>query len=51
MSRRLMYADDLALVIATLEDPRGGLETWKGAFEWKGLKGNVKKTKMKVTIK
>ena len=44
----LLYAD-LALVSGTLEGQKGSLEIWKGALESKGLRVNVKKTKMTVT--
>ena len=42
----LLYADDLALVSETPEDLERRLEAWKGALESKGLRVNVKKTKI-----
>ena len=47
---KMLYAGDLALVSETFEGLKGRLEAWKGALELKGLKVNVRKTKMKVII-
>ena len=45
----LFYANDLALISETLEDLNGRLETWKGSLESKGLRINVRKTKMMIS--
>ena len=45
-SEELLYAGDLALVSKIREGLNRPLEAWKGAFETKRLRVNVKKTKM-----
>ena len=47
---RLLSTNDLKLVSETLEGLEGRLEAWKGGLELKGLRVNVKKTKMMVSI-
>ena len=42
----LLYTDDLPLVSKKLEGLEGRLEGWKRTLESKGLRVNVKKTKM-----
>ena len=44
----LLHADDLALVSETLEGLKGRLQTWKEALKSKGLRLNVKKTKIMI---
>ena len=39
----------MALVAETLEDLKGRLEAWKGAFESKGLRVHFKKTKIMIS--
>ena len=39
----------MALIRETLEDLEGRLEPWKGALESKGLRVNVKKTKILIS--
>ena len=43
-----LYADDLALVSETIEGLRNKFLKWKEAFESKGLKVNLEKTKVMV---
>ena len=43
------YANDLVLFSETLEGLKGRLKVWKGAWESKGLRLNVKKTKMMIS--
>ena len=47
----MFYADELALVSETLRGLKVRLEAWKGALESKGLRVNVKKTKMILVVK
>lgn len=42
----LLYADDLVLMAESLEELMEKLRKWKGAMEGKGLKVNMKKTKV-----
>ena len=42
----ILYADDLELISESLEDLRERFQRWRRAFEGKGLKVNVGKTKM-----
>ena len=51
MSKKLLYGGDLALVSKTREALKGRLEAWKGALGSKGLRVNVKKTKMMISNK
>ena len=46
---KLLYTDDLTLVSETFEGPKGRLGAWKGDLGSKGLRVNVKKTKMMIT--
>ena len=45
----LLYADDLAVFADTLEECVSKLKTWKEGMENKGLRVNMKKTKLMVT--
>ena len=45
----LMYADDLVLMCETIEGLWSKFLEWKEAFESKGLKNNLGKTKVKVS--
>ena len=45
----MLYADDLALTSETMEGLREKFWKWKEAFESKGLKVNLGKTKVVVT--
>ena len=45
----ILYADDLALMSESLDDLRERFQRWRRAFEGKGLKVNVGKTKMMVS--
>ena len=47
----ILYADDLMLMSESLDDLRERFQRWRSALEDKGLKGNVEKTKMKVSRK
>ena len=44
--RALMYADDLVLICETKEEARQRFVAWRNAFESKGLKVNISKTKV-----
>ena len=46
LMREMLYADDLVLVSNTMEGLRGKFCTWSEAFESKGLKVNLGKTKV-----
>ena len=43
-----LYADDLVLMSETMEDLKEKLWSWKDALESKGLKINIRKTKVMV---
>ena len=45
----LLYADDLAVIADTLEECLSKLKAWKEGMENKGLRVNIKKTKLMVT--
>ena len=47
--RELLYADDLVLMSETIEGLRNKFLKWKEAFEIKGLKVNLGKTKAMVS--
>ena len=42
----ILYADDLVLMSENLEDLRERFQRWRGALESKGIKVNIRKTKM-----
>ena len=44
----MLYADDFVLVSETIERHRNNFSKWKEAFETKGLKVNLGKTKVMV---
>ena len=44
----LLYADDLVLMSETIEGSRNTFLKWKEAFESKGVKVNISKTKVMV---
>ena len=44
----ILYADDLVMMSENLEDLREGFQRWRGALESKGMKVNIRKTKMMV---
>ena len=48
-SQELFYADDLVLIADSLEECISKLETWKNGMECKGLRVNMKKTKVMVS--
>ena len=45
----ILYADDLVLISENLEDLRERFQRWRGALESKGMKVNIRKTKMMVS--
>ena len=45
----LLYADDLVLMSETVDGLRDKILKWKEAFESKGLKVNIGKTKVTVS--
>ena len=45
----MLYADDLVLTSETMEGLREKFWKWKEAFKTKGLKVNLRKTKMEVS--
>ena len=45
----ILYADDLVLMSETMEGLREKFQKWKEAFESKGMKVNLKKTKVMVS--
>ena len=45
----ILYADDLVLVSESMEDLRTKFEKWRKAFESKGMKVNLGKTKLMVS--
>ena len=45
----ILYADDLVLMSENLEDLRKRFQRWRGALESKGMKVNIRKTKMQVS--
>ena len=45
-----LYADDLVLVGETMKDLRNKFWRWKEAFEGKGMRVNLNKTKMMVSV-
>ena len=45
----ILYADDLVLISETMEGVRGKFRKWKEAFENKGMKVNLGKTKLMVS--
>ena len=47
--RELLHADDLVLMCETIEGLRDKFLKWKEAFESKGLKANLGKTKVMVS--
>ena len=48
LMKEILYADDLVLMSETMEDLREKFRKWKGAFESKGMRVNISKTKMMV---
>ena len=42
----MLYADDLVLVSKTMEELEAQFNRWKSAFEGKGLKVNLGKTRI-----
>ena len=47
--KEISYADDLVLMSENLEDLRERFQRWRGALESKGMKVNIRKTKMMVS--
>ena len=45
----MLYTDDLVLMSETMEGPRERFWKWKETFESKGLKVNLRKTKVVVS--
>ena len=45
----ILYADDLMLMSENLEDLRERFQRWRGALESKGMKENIRRTKMMVS--
>ena len=45
----ILYADDLVLMSENLEDLRERFQRWRDALESKGLRINIRKTKMMVS--
>ena len=50
MISELLYADDLVLLSETIQELRNKLLKWKEAFESKGFKSNLGKTKVMVVV-
>ena len=48
LMNEILYADDLVLMSESLEELKEKFQKWKKAFESKGLKANLGKTKMMV---
>ena len=46
----ILYADDLVLMSKNLEDLRERFQRWRDASESKGLRINIRKTKMMVSV-
>ena len=46
MYHELLYADDLVIISDNLEDCIARLKAWKSGLEKKGLRVNLKKTKI-----
>ncbi len=46
ISRKLLYADDLAMVAEDKEELNESLEEWKEAFKQHGLRVNLEKTEV-----
>ena len=45
-SRKLLYADDLAIVAEDKEELNESLDEWKEAFKQHGLRVNLEKTEV-----
>ena len=50
LSNEILYADDLVLMSESLDDLRERFQRWRSALEDNGLKVNVGKTKMMVSV-
>ena len=48
LTNEILYPDDLVLMNITVENLKGKFLKWKEAFESKGMKVNIKKTKVMV---
>ena len=44
--KKILYADDLVLMGETMEELRENFDEWREAFESKGMRVNLKKTKL-----
>jgi len=49
--KEILYADDLVLTSESLEELQEKFQKWKEAFEIKGMKVNLGKTKMMMSGK
>ena len=49
LMNKILYANDLVLISESMENLKEKLLKWKEAFESKGLKVNLKKTKVMVS--
>ena len=49
MVNELLYADDLVLISKTMEDLKETFWNWWNALECKGLKVNIRNTKVMVS--
>ena len=49
LMKEILYANDLVLVSDTMEEQRRRFQKWREAFETKGLRVNLKKTKVMVS--
>ena len=49
ISFEILYADDLVLMADSMEELQAKFDSWKSAFERKGLKVNMGKTKVMVS--
>ena len=47
--KQILYADDLVVMGETMEDLRENFDEWREAFESKGMRVNLGKTKLMVT--
>ena len=49
LTNEILYADDLVLMSKNLVDLRERFQRWRGALKSKGMKLNIRKTKMMVS--
>jgi len=49
LDEEILHADDLILMGDSMDELRGNFDIWKKAFEYKGMKVNLVKTKLMVS--